>query len=96
MTDERREAVRRSEDNDVALRVAQLEENQAKFFDVLLGPEDAWGVRQSEQGMVHKVDRIDETLTNGGVKVRLPVAVWVAVVAAIIAGLFQVVAALVA
>lgn len=88
MTDERKE-IRRSEDNDVALRITNLEANQAKFFDVLLGPEDAWGMRQSEKGMVHTLDRIDTTLRNGGIKVRLPAGLWV-LLAAITTGLFGV------
>ncbi len=95
MTDERKE-IRRSEDNDVALRILKLEQNQDRFLDVLLGPEDTWGKRQTEKGLVHKVDRIDKTISNGGVRVKLPMGVWVAISVAIIAGVFQVVAALVA
>lgn len=95
MADDKRETVRRSEDNDVALRIETLETNQSKFLDVLLGPEDQWGVRRNEDGLVHKVDRIDRTLRNGGVRIKLPVGVWVAISVAIIAGSFQVLAAVV-
>ena len=95
MTDERRNGIRRSEDNNVALRIEKLEANQDRFLDVLLGAEDTWGKRQTETGLVHKVDRIDKTLSNGGVRIKLPGAVWVAIGVAIIAGVFQVIAALV-
>ena len=93
MTDERK-GIRRSEDNDVAQRITQLETNQQKILDVMLGPEDTWGVRQTEQGTVYKVERIDNTLRNGGVRIRLPAGAWAAIVIAIIAGIFQVAAAL--
>ena len=90
MTDEgRREDTRRSEDIEVALRVDQLEQNQEKFFDVLLGPKDRWGERETEKGMEAIVQRIDRTLSNGGVRVKLPPGLWL-LLAAITTGLFGV------
>ena len=89
MTDEKRETTRRLEDQEVIERIVNLESNQDKFMDVLLGPEDAWGVRKSDKGLVGKVERIDHTLTNGGVRVKLPAGLWV-LLAAITTGLFGV------
>lgn len=77
MTDDRREDVRRLEDQDLATRIDNVEGTVAKLLDVLLGAEDTWGVRQHQKGLVHKVERIDDRLTNGGVRVRLPAGLWV-------------------
>jgi hypothetical protein len=74
--DDRREDVRRLEDKEVAARIRELEITQEKTLDVMLGPLDAWGVRQSRKGLVHKVDSIKAQLSNGGVRVRLPVGLW--------------------
>ena len=76
MTDDRREDVRRLEDQDLATRIEHLEATQAKTLDVLLGAEDTWGVRQHRKGLVHKVDSIKDQLSNGGVRVKLPVGLW--------------------
>ena len=76
MTDEQREATRRLEDQEVALRVEKLEENQEKVFDVLIGPKDTWGVRDKEKGLQGTVTRIDETISNGGIRVKLPPGLW--------------------
>ncbi len=77
MTDDRREDVRRLEDQDLATRIEHLEATQAKTLDVLLGAEDTWGVRQRKAGLVYKVEQIDDRLTNGGVRVKLPGGLWV-------------------
>ncbi len=76
MTDDRREDVRRLEDQEVATRIRELEIIQGKTLDVLLGPHDVWGVRVSRKGIVHKVDSIKSQLSNGGVRVKLPVGLW--------------------
>ena len=89
MTDEQRETTRRSEDQEVALKVEKLEENQEKVFDVLIGPKDTWGVRDKEKGLQGTVTRIDETISNGGIRVKLPPGLWV-LLAAITTGLFGV------
>ncbi len=81
MTDDRREDVRRLEDQDLATRIVELEATQAKTLDVLLGAEDAWGVRRSHKGLVHKVDEIKSQLSNGGVRVKLPVGLWALLIA---------------
>ena len=81
MTDERRNGIRRAEDNDIAARIVKLEENQDRFLDVLLGPEDTWGKRQERKGLVWKVDSIKTQLSNGGVRVKLPAGLWVLLVA---------------
>ncbi len=77
MTDDRREDVRRLEDQDLATRIVELEATQAKTLDVLLGAEDTWGVRKSHKGLVYKVDEIKSQLSNGGVRVKLPAGLWV-------------------
>ena len=76
MTDDRREDVRRLEDQEISTRIEHLEATQAKTLDVLLGAEDTWGVRQHRKGLVHKVDSIKDQLSNGGVRVKLPVGLW--------------------
>jgi hypothetical protein len=87
MTDDRREDVRRLEDQDLNTRIEHLEDTQAKTLDVLLGAEDVWGMRKSHKGLVHKVDSIKAQLSNGGVRVRLPAGLW-ALLVAITTGLF--------
>ncbi len=82
-------------DNERLLKLEQV------FYDTMLGPEDALGQRVGELGMKYRVDttsdKVDymyEKFTNGGIRVQLPRGAWVAIVVAIIAGVFQVVAAL--
>ena len=87
MTDDRREDVRRLEDQDLATRIQELEVTQEKTLDVMLGPHDAWGVRQGHKGLVSKVDSIKAQLSNGGVRVKLPAGLW-ALLVAITTGLF--------
>lgn len=86
MTDDRREDTRRLEDQDMTARIQELEATQEKTLDVLLGPLDAWGVRQHRDGLVHKVDQISVSLSNG-FKVKLPTGLW-ALLVAITSGLF--------
>ena len=76
MTDDRREDVRRLEDQEISTRIEHLEATQAKTLDVLLGAEDTWGVRQERKGLVYKVDSIKNQLSNGGVRVKLPAGLW--------------------
>ena len=99
MTDERREEIRRSEDNNVALRITQLEQGQDRILDVLMGPEqlrmDGTKKRVKEDGLVNKVENTDNRLANGGIKIKLPIGAWFAIFIAVIAGLFQIGAALV-
>ncbi len=38
------------------------------------------GGGRNRDGLVHSIDAITSTLSNGGVKIRLPVPVWVAIV----------------
>ena len=59
MTDDNRKDVRRLEDQEMALEMENLKKTQAKTLDVLLGAEDAWGVRKSKDGLVHKVESIE-------------------------------------
>ena len=70
-------------------RIEHLEATQAKTLDVLLGAEDTWGIRQERKGLVWKVDSIRKQLSNGGVRVRLPVGAW-ALLIAITSGLFAI------
>jgi hypothetical protein len=106
MTDERREDVRRSEDQSMTDRIETLEANQARFIDALLGPPkvgavgvsyDVAGdvVRDKPLGIEYKVEFLYKAAKNGGLRVRLPKGAWAAIIAAIVAGIFQIVAALV-
>lgn len=65
-----------------------LAANQARFFDLLIGPEveqlDGQLVRDAEAGMVYKVDTVYEQTQNGGVNAKLRtgqrVLLWVAAI----------------
>lgn len=78
---------------------AQLKANQDRIMEALLGPQrlqmDGSRRRDSEQGMIYKVDFMYEKFSNGGMRVKLPVGAWIAILVAIIAGAAQVVAAFV-
>jgi len=71
----------------------EIQASQSRIYDVLMGPEllqpDGSLIRDTDQGLVAKVDRIDHTLTNGGVRVKLPPGLWV-LLAAITTGMFGV------
>jgi hypothetical protein len=85
-------------------RHTQLEKNVNQIIDVLEGaavPQlfDQPAVRND--GLVDKVDTlvsdmatVKDALGNGGVKVRLPVGAWVAIVVAVVAGVSQIIAAI--
>ncbi len=98
MVDDRRDSVRRQEDQDMAIRIDELEQGQERLFSTLLGPNeqqlDGSLRRRKEQGMEFKVDAMYQAFTNGGVKIRLPAGAWVAIVVAIIGGVSTVAAAL--
>lgn len=49
-----------------------------------------------EGGLISEVHELTKAMRNGGFKIKIPVMGWVAIVAAIIAGAFQVWSALVA
>ncbi len=48
-----------------------------------------------EGGLISEVAQLTKKLSNGGIRIKVPVMGWVAIAAAIIAGLFNVWAALV-
>ncbi len=58
-----------------------LQDGQTRIYDVLMGPNlkqmDGTQRRDKEQGLVGKVEKIDHTLSNGGVRVKLPPGLWV-------------------
>lgn len=85
--------------NDLEQRTTNLEADRDRLFDALLGQRvqkvDGSVVRDTEAGIEHKVDYVYQKVSNGGVRVKLPVGAWVAIVVAIIAGVFQVLAAFV-
>lgn len=72
---------------------SQLETSVAQIIDILEGPEVAQPFGQPairNDGLVDSVaalhrgqDDIKRTLGNGGIKVRLPWAVWVAIIGAL-------------
>jgi len=70
-----------------------LKAGQARTYDALMGPQvkqmDGTVRRDKEQGLMGKVEKIDMTLSNGGVRVKLPPGLWV-LLAAITTGLFGV------
>ncbi len=70
-----------------------LKAGQARTYDVLMGPEvlqmDGTTKRDKKQGLMGKVEKIDNTLSNGGVRVKLPPGLWV-LLATITTGLFGV------
>ena len=75
-----------------------LQAGQARTYDVLMGPEveqpDGSLKRDKKAGLMGKVEKIDLTLSNGGVRVKLPPGLWV-LLAAITTGLFGVGVALI-
>ncbi len=85
--------------NEVVEEHAELFAGHNRILDVLMGSTytepDGTVIRRKSEGLVAKVERIDTRLINGGVKVRLPVMAWVAIVVAVIGGGFQIAAALI-
>lgn len=49
-----------------------------------------------EGGLINEVAHLTKAMTNGGFKIKIPIMGWIAIIAAIIAGAFNVWAALVA
>lgn len=106
MTDDRRDAIRRSEDQVIATAIEELRGMresdverlatlEAVFYDTMLGEKDAFGRRKTEEGMKHRVDFMYEKFANGGVRIQIPAGMWV-FLAAVATGLFGVLAALIA
>ena len=60
----------------VQTRVDCLEEEFKEMADVMLGTPKTRleGGGRNEDGMRHKVDKIEEQMSNGGLKVRMSVA----------------------
>ena len=58
-----------------------LQEGQVRIYDVLMGPNveqmDGTLRRDKKNSLVGKVEKIDSTLSNGGVRVKLPPGLWV-------------------
>jgi hypothetical protein len=52
------------------------------------------GVVVREGGLIHEVTQLNKQIGNGGVKIQVPPAVWVAIVVAVISGAFSVWAAI--
>ncbi len=98
---ERRNGERRNDDQTLSAKLdAHIHDFDAfqERIDVgLLGTEDLQmdGTVVRTGGLVDQVQAIDERLANGGVRVKLPVTAWVAIIVAIVAGVAQVLAALV-
>ena len=105
MTD-RRETVNRSEEqlpDDV--RIDELERNQGLVNDKILGPKeldqdgkpildlDGAPIRRTKEGMDHKVNWMYGEMSNGGIRIKLPPGAWVAIIVAIVTGLFNIAAA---
>lgn len=72
-------------------------EQWAELMDVLEGPQvkhlDGTVVRTG--GVLDQINQIDKRLSNGGIKIKIPAGAWIAIVVAVIAGLFQIGTALV-
>ena len=139
MTDERREDIRRSEDQIVNERLDEhiakvdshiddfnefrdqfndgsfllphgktametvmehrnLDEGQDRILDVLMGPKelqtDGSKPRNEKKGLEHKVEKIGDQLSNGGIKIHIPPTMW-ALLLVIVAGLFSIGAAMI-
>ena len=81
----------------------QIQETVDQIVDILEGPAVPQPFGQPSirnDGLVDKVATItikivaiEDSLTNGGIRIRLPVAAWIAIGVAVITGIFQVVAA---
>jgi hypothetical protein len=71
----------------------ELDNNIEEVAAAVLGPrksEFAGGGRYDEAGLIYKVAETSEVTTeilrklnNGGIKIKLPVSVWVAIIAAL-------------
>lgn len=83
--------------SDLEARIGSVEENVEELAAAVVGPkvsEFRGGGRAEEEGLIAKVDELIRTLNNGGIKIRLPVAVWVAIIAALGGLLVQLIATL--
>ncbi len=67
------------------------------LLDILEGPEQRSldGSVERSGGVLEDIGDIKHQLSNGGVKVRLPVGVWAALILAVVGGAFTIIAALV-
>ncbi len=76
-------------------RLDSIERSQARFFDLLQGPPleqlDGTVTRNTDEGIVHKVDYMYDKLANGGVTAKLPLVAWVPIIVAIVGGIAVVV-----
>lgn len=71
---------------DLEDRLETVEGNVEELAGAVIGPQQSrlkGGGRDEEAGLIAKVDELIETLQNGGLKIKLPVSVWVAIVAAL-------------
>ncbi len=84
--------------NEAVEEHASIHEANGRILDVLMGPEveqmDGTKRRDESLGLVAKVDRIDNRLVNGGVKVKIPPGMWV-LMAGIVGGLATLIAAMI-
>ncbi len=75
MEDERRNGNGRRHIDDLTLRVGDVEEQQGRVLDLLIGSEveevNGTVTRNTENGMVYKVGVLYEQERNGGLRARL-------------------------
>jgi len=108
MTDDRRDGNGRRTTDEINTkldshieRFTEFEEMVAgQWFDlieILEGPEIRRldGSTERTGGVLDDLSDIKHQLSNGGVRIKLPVGVWAAISVAIVSGLFTVVAAVV-
>lgn len=110
MDDERRDHDRRGEDVRLAEEIAELLRANGDFasrvhqhdeitllIEALEGSPKRLpsGAIERQGGLIAEVAALTKKLSNGGINIKLPVGAWVAIVVAIIAGVFQVIAAIV-
>ena len=71
---------------DLEQRIGHVEKNVEELAIAVVGPKVSdfrGGGRAEEEGLIAKVDELIRTLNNGGIKIRLPIPVWVAIIAAL-------------
>ena len=68
-----------------------------QLLHILEGPEIRHldGTVERVGGVLNEVRDIKTVLANGGVKIKLPVGVWAAIVVAVVSGMFTVAAAVI-